>query len=125
MKNLFLIICMMFALIGTAFADTLTVQWTPPDAREDGTPMKLDEIAGYRVKHNGVEQPDLLTDGQNKLTLDNLTGDQCFQLMTEDTEGRRSIWTDTVCKVAKLPPGTPANVTVEIIIQIVMPVPIE
>jgi len=97
-----------------ALADTLTWEWTPPTERTDGTALTIEEIAGYAFMLNGVEQPDLLTGGENNLILDIPLGEQCGSFATEDTEGRRSVWTEPVCKVAKGPPGKPANVNVTI-----------
>ena len=98
-----------------AMADTLTWTWTPPDARTDGTLLPPEEIAGYRFMLNDIEQPNLLTGGENNLILEASSGNQCGQFATEDTEGRVSIWTDPVCKDTKAPPGNPNSVTVVII----------
>ena len=98
-----------------AHADTLTWTWTPPDARTDGTPLLPEEIAGYRFMLNTIEQPNLLTGGENNLILDIPLGEQCGQFATEDTEGRLSVFTDPVCKTAKGLPGKPVSVNVTIV----------
>jgi len=98
-----------------ALADTLTWTWTPPTEREDGTLLTVEEIAGYGFMLNGIEQPALLTGGENNLILEIPLGEQCGQFLTEDTEGRRSIWTDPVCKTAKAPPGSVSSVNVKIV----------
>ena len=97
------------------YADTVTWEWTPPDSREDGTPLPPEEIAGYAFMLNEVEQPELLTGGENNLTIITPLGEQCGAFATEDTEGRRSVWTAPVCKIAKGLPGKPASVTVRIV----------
>ena len=103
---------LMFSVV--AMADTLTWTWTPPDAREDGTLLAPEEIAGYRFILNDIEQPTLLTGGENNLILDIPLGEQCGQFATEDTEGRLSVFTDPVCKTAKGQPGKPVSVNVTI-----------
>ena len=85
---------LMFSAAATA--DTLTWTWTPPTERTDGTPLTPEEIAGYRFMLNDVEQPALLTGGENNLILEAASGDQCGQFATEDTEGRVSTWTETL-----------------------------
>ena len=98
-----------------ATADTLTWTWTPPDSRTDGTPLLPEEIAGYRFMLNDIEQPALLTGGENNLIMDIPLGEQCGRFATEDTDGRMSVFTDPVCKTAKGPPGKPVSVTVKIV----------
>ena len=104
---------MMFSVVATA--DTLTWTWTPPDSRVDGTLLLPEEIAGYRFMLNDIEQPAILTGGENNLILDIPLGEQCGQFATEDTDGRMSVFTDPVCKTAKGPPGQPVSVSVKIV----------
>jgi hypothetical protein len=119
LSTIFVITCFSLSLATCAFnvaqADTLKWSWTPPTERTDGTTLTPEEIAGYAVMINNVEQPDLLTDGENVLTVVAPSGEQCGSLATQDTEGRRSVWTDPVCKFALATPGNPLNVTVEIV----------
>jgi len=116
MPIIFLLLAAFILLNAVAvLADTLTWEWTPPTERTDGTPLALDEIAGYRMILNGVEQPTLLTGGENNLTLEAPLGEQCGSFATEDTEGRMSVFTDPVCKTAKGPPGKPVSVSVKIV----------
>ena len=114
---------LMFSVV--AMADTLTWTWTPPDAREDGTPLPADEIAGYGMMINGAvitetnvlgeTVPLLLDDGSNAMDYVADLGEQCAQFNTVDTEGRESVFTDPSCKVAKGLPGKPVSVNVTIV----------
>ena len=105
---------MLHFVAATAQADILTWEWTPPTERTDGTALLPEEIEGYGFILNGVEQPNLLTGGENNLILDIPLGEQCGQFATEDVNGRRSVWTDPVCETAKGPPGKPSSVNVTI-----------
>ena len=95
------------------FADSLTVTWTAPTEREDGTPLPASEIAGYRLMRwfNGAEQPEVsLASIPSVATLDVQPGKHCVAMRTVDTDGLESAPTDQVCRKAK--PKAPGNLRV-------------
>ena len=113
---LFILAAAFIALYAVAaLADTLTWEWQSPEFRTDGTLLPPEEIAGYRFMLNEIEQPNLLTGGENNLILDIPLGEQCGRFATEDTDGRLSVFTLPVCKTAKGQPGKPVSVSVKIV----------
>ena len=97
-------------------ADTLTVRWTPPTTRVDGTALPSTEIAGYRLEWTvkGVPQSDkVVTGAVSTYTLDTgtLSGRTCVTLYTQDTDGLESAPAQTACRNAK--PNPPTGVTVK------------
>ena len=116
MPIVFLLLAAFILLNAVAvLADTIQWTWTPQTERTDGTQLTVEEIAGYAFRLNGIEQPALLTGGENNLIIESPLGEQCGEFLTEDTEGRRSVWTDPVCKTALAAPGPISTVTVEIV----------
>jgi len=111
-------IVLIFGIAATAVAvaDDLTWSWNPPTERTDGTALPASDIEGYRMKLNSVEQPNLLTAGVNNITVTAPAGQMCASFATEDTGGRKSVWTTDVCKTVLAPPGEPTSVTVTIVI---------
>jgi hypothetical protein len=85
-----------------------------PTTRTDGTPLSLEEIAGYEVYLDGVLQPDLIAANVTAIEYPSL--DQgCIAMRTVDTDGRKSEKTLDVCKsdgYVPLPPLPPDDVDI-------------
>lgn len=96
-----------------ALADTLTVTWTAPTTREDGTALPSAEIAGYRLSWTvrGVAQPDQVVTGTSyALDTGSLAGRTCVVLRTVDTDGLESEPTPAACRNAK--PNAPTELRI-------------
>lgn len=105
---------LLLALISTsAFADTVSLSWTTPTLREDGTALLASEIANYRISWTikNVAQTDILAAGtatSYTLNTGTLAGRVCAVLRTVDTDGLESMPTNAACRNARPnPPGNP------------------
>jgi hypothetical protein len=89
---------------------TVSVAWTAPTTRVDGSALPSTEIAGYNVVSvvNGTTQPQVAVGAVTSTTLTVGNGTVCVRLQTRDTDGQVSDWTADVCKKAK--PGRPTSV---------------
>ena len=85
-------------------AQNINISWVPPVEREDGTPITMAEIAGYRVYYgtsqgkytNNVDIADRTT---MQATLSNLTTGTYYIVMTTyDMDGRESVFSKVVTK---------------------------
>ena len=76
-----------------AFADTAVFTFTPPDSREDSTPLLPSEIGGYNVFLNGtpVDIINPLLPAATGFTLDLPSGVHTVTVTTVDTDGRESL----------------------------------
>lgn len=94
-----------------ADADTVTLTWTAPTQREDGTTLAAAEIAAYKFAWslNGAALATFTVPGTAiTYTLSNLSpGKYCFTTATVDTDGQESVPTGEVCRKAK--PNPPSN----------------
>jgi hypothetical protein len=74
----------------------LSLSWIAPSEREDGTPISMAEIAGYRVYYGAVQgsythQVDIADSATMQVTLSDLaTGTYYFAVTAIDTDGRES-----------------------------------
>ena len=102
-----LILLVLFQLVacnsGTeASRGSATLSWTAPSEREDGTPIALSEIAGYRVYYgpstgNYPHRVDIADSLAVQTILQNLPpGDYVFVVTTLDTQGRESSYSKVV-----------------------------
>jgi hypothetical protein len=100
----------LFAL--PAAADTLTLTWTAPTQREDGTALTAAEIANYRVTWTLAGSPlapFTVPGNVSTWTLEGLApGKYCLRMSTIDTENLESVPSEEVCRKAK--PNPPGNV---------------
>ena len=82
----------------------INLSWIPPVEREDGTPIKMAEIAGYRVyygssKGNYTNNVDIADRTTMQATLSNLTTGTYYIVMTTyDMDGRESVFSPVVTK---------------------------
>lgn len=79
-----------------------TLSWVAPSEREDGTPISLSEIAGYRVYYGSSmgsypNQIDIMDGSAVQANLSSLfPGLYYFVVTTLDTDGRESSFSDEV-----------------------------
>ena len=82
----------------------IALSWTAPYEREDGTPISMSEIAGYRVYYGTeqgdyTEQVDVADSSTMEVTLNNLsTGTYYVVVTTYDMDGRESGYSEEVVK---------------------------
>ena len=94
---------------GASSADTgsITLAWTAPVSREDGAPMSLAEIGGFRIYYGksvaGYPKTVDVTDGTaTTATMTDVPAGNYFIVMTTyDTEGRESRFSSEVSKTAQ------------------------
>jgi hypothetical protein len=113
MKKIALIAAAVGLLASPVMADTVTVRFEAPAAREDGTPLPASEISHYEIDYtiNGVVQPMTRTPGnETEHTIIGATGRYCVVLRTVDTDTLVSAPTDPTCRKSK--PGRPTILTV-------------
>jgi len=86
---------------------SITLQWTAPVARADGTPLSLADIDGYRI-HYGESSGNYthhftLTDGTaQNVTLTGLPVGTCYLVMTTyDVDGRESVYSSEIRKTVQ------------------------
>jgi hypothetical protein len=92
-----------------ASADTgsITLVWTAPVTREDGAPMSLAEIGGFRIYYGksvaGYRKAADITDGTatTAIMTDVPAGNYFIVMTTYDTEGRESRFSSEVSKTAQ------------------------
>ena len=85
---------------------SFSLSWTAPMTRQDGTPMSLAEIDGYRVYYGDTpgNYPNIvdINDGSvNSTTVSNVpVGDYYIVMTTYDSDGRESTQSSAVFKQA-------------------------
>lgn len=83
---------------------SFSLSWTAPASRQDGSPMSLAEIEGYRVYYGGIpgNYPNIvdINDGAaNTITVSNVpVGSYYIVMTTYDSAGRESIQSGVVSK---------------------------
>jgi len=90
----------------TVQTGTLTLQWTAPVTRADGTPLSLADIDGYRILYgdsagnypNRLEVPD--GTAQSATITDIPVGTYYIVMTTYDVDGRESAYSSMVAKTA-------------------------
>ena len=86
-------------------SQTVTLAWVAPVEREDGTPISMTEISGYRVYYGMSEgdythEVDVKDSDTMQVTLDSLIpGTYYIVVTTYDTEGRESAYSSPVVRV--------------------------
>jgi len=82
----------------------ISLSWTAPYEREDGTPISMSEIAGYRVYYGTAqgdytEQVDVADSSTMEVTLNNVAaGTYYIVVTTYDMDGRESGYSEEVMK---------------------------
>ena len=91
---------LLFLISFSALADDLTISWDSPTTREDGSALPLEEIDSYTLSHSidDVAQP-LITTDQNSYTLNDVqNGTHVFRVLTTDTDGLASPYSDPIAR---------------------------
>ena len=82
----------------------VALSWTAPVEREDGTPISMSEIAGYRVYYGTSEgnypnKLDIADSYNMQATLSNLVSGTYYIVVTSyDMDGRESAFSEVVTK---------------------------
>ena len=105
-------ICVLLALFVTSVAaDQAVISWTAPTERTDGTPLTVDEIGGYDVFVDGELSTTVPGDATGA-TVDLASGKHCVTVQTIDTQDRRSVDSEAVCKDAAPNPASIITITI-------------
>ena len=111
------IFILLFLFSTTVYAaEDVLIQWTPPTARVDGTPLTIDEIDYYELYVDDIFSLSI----QGNLTFINTTvepGNKCFKMRTIDTIGRDGPFSAVSCKDIVSGPGAPTNIIIEYVIN--------
>ena len=107
---------------GTAFAETVTVTWTLPTTRMDGTALPATELVKTTVVYGTCGTDDLASiDGSMDVPspgtvfeFDRAPGEVCVTANVTDTEGRVSNWSAVAYGEIKSdsPPGAPVIIEI-------------
>jgi hypothetical protein len=85
-------------MISALLAVVVSFSFVPPTEREDGTPLKIEEIKAYRVYVNGQRASTVRSD-VTTFTLDLDTGTHQVHMTTVDKKERESQPSNTVTKI--------------------------
>lgn len=87
---------------------SITVSWSVPIERENGTLLTVDEIAGYKLFNDCQDNPiDIVGGDITSFTLDIALPFSCmFSVLTVDTNGLRSVLSDILTVIFN-PPKPP------------------
>jgi hypothetical protein len=83
-------------------ASDVSLSWTPPSSRSDGSYLPLTELAGYRIymgrsSDNMDPLVDLRDDGITNYTVNNLSsGSYYFAISAYDTDGAESGYSEII-----------------------------
>ncbi len=97
----------MFSIHVTASTGSLTLSWTAPVSRSDGTPLSLSEIAGYRIYYgssagNYPNSVDITNATATSASVSNVQAGNYYVVMTTyDTAGLESAQSGAVAKTAQ------------------------
>jgi hypothetical protein len=92
----------MESFIESVIAAALSLSWSIPVAREDGTAMSVDEIDGYAVYIGGLRQPGLIPAADTSAEFPDIDYG-CFKMTTfdkasEDKPSYESKFSNEICK---------------------------
>jgi hypothetical protein len=101
----------------TANAEQISVSWTHPTERDDGTPLALSEIRETRIFCTGAATPVVIIPAPATVALIELPlGETKCNARTVDTNGTRSIFSEqvTFTVTVKLPaaPNAPKQIII-------------
>lgn len=92
---------------------TFTLTWDTPTKRVDGTPLPVTDIKEYDLRHNAPGMTQWQAMPSHPVSVNQTTfvaktpGEYCFQIRTEDTAGRKSTYTASVCAQYTSEPAAP------------------
>ena len=100
---------------GVVLAGDVTINWTTPVEREDGTALTTDEIDRYDLYADGALLATLAGGMNESYSGTLLPGLHCFAMKTVDTGGRESVFSDELCKTVTSD-SPPNSVTISVTI---------
>lgn len=122
------ILCWIALILPTAtFSSEILIKWGAPTERADGVELNNNEIAAYNLSHKipGMDAFESLgsvsseperTAYEYSYPLNDVSGEYCFQLQTQDIHDLKSDWSEPYCAtyIPIMNPTLPANITIEI-----------
>lgn len=99
----------------TASAGDVSVSWTAPTSRLNGTALTVSEIAGYNIYLDG--EPVGAVDGQLSASTVQMPPDgaeHCVSLQTVTTDGLTSQLSDSKCFILTSAPNAPSGITISL-----------
>lgn len=112
-----LILALLLLSAGSVVADTVNGQFTPPTEREDNTPLTAAEIGAYRLYIDGVDTQQI-PPTENTFTVELSPGTYDINLTTVDTDGRESVFSETITQTILSKPKPPTGTVITITIQV-------
>lgn len=95
------------------FAGDVTINWTTPTEREDGTSLSMDEIDRYDLYADGALLTTLAGGMNESYSGTLMPGLHCFAMKTIDTGNRESVFSGEVCKTVTSN-SAPNSVTISV-----------
>lgn len=109
-----LLLSLLLAFPFAVWAETVTLNWTAPTERTDGTPLSQSEIGGYTLRKDGELVDATIQGTATSYSLTLGPGEHCFDMATTDTEGRTGPFGVVVCRSIKAVPGAPTDLIINI-----------
>lgn len=104
MKKLLLLLLLPLSVL----ADDFDGSFTAPTERTDNTSLSIDQIDGYIVYVNGVEQPGLIPASETTFVVTiTESGDHDINIRTIDSDGRPSAMSNTITRSVSASPKAP------------------
>ena len=95
-------------MVALSAAVILTISWTAPTERTDGTPLPYEQIESYTVHGGALPELHYLIAYGEEITVETIPGFQCFIVSTNDVYGLESEYAVYCPDVpADSPPNTP------------------
>jgi hypothetical protein len=107
----------LFFLSFPVFADQVNGTFTPPTEREDGSTLTQAEIGGYKLYVDSVEVQSI-PNTDTAFAIELTPGTYALNLTTVDTDGRESIYSNTLTQIIPARPNPPTGFTVTVTINI-------
>lgn len=114
MKNIIYLLAVVFLASCTYAQAETVIQWDRPVERENGEQLFIYEIDHFElatVCDGGVEQLIEIIGDVEEITV-NYLGECVFRILAVDTNGLRSVWSDSVTITIKSPPKAPFNLRI-------------
>ena len=117
MKVLPLVLAMMSPL--ALAANVVTLSWSPPTARVDGTPIQPTDISAYHIYSDISPNPIPLAGNVYSYSWQEVeTGNHCFTITATDLNGLSSAKSNQVCKeIIAAAPGVPTTITITVTVN--------
>lgn len=123
--RLFMVLCLILCSVVVSAAE-LTIEWTAPNARENGTTLSVSDLGGYEIRYkNKVEtvyHSVIIPDGKAvSYLMSNVdANDYMFSIAAFDMNGLYSEFVDVAVKVSAKPIAPPSFIVKQKAIDVLL-----